>query len=633
MISRTSPLPTLALVTLGSTFASADPLLNSWHTADSGKYARIWATIEDETTEKSGGAVTSQTTWDRSDYPGNNIGIAAGDQTVPVYGGVQEIHYDDNYVYVRSSGLGTHTMGPWYDDIYTRDTMFASFPGNQAILYRLPRSPDYPQTYVSSSEPSNPGACGLFANGVLLFNTTDTFGYVNATGADGGPGQAGGNGDGYWNRDAFVNEGPTFDSGNSHQAMEQHHYHASPTALRHLLGDSVDHDPSVVFTGLVSKGGTNPYSENFNGQHSPIIGWVNDGLPMYGPYGYSDPTDPTSAVRLMVTGYQERDGSNGSYDIPANGRDLLPQWVVTLGTQSSTAVPANATGPDVDAEFVLGRYMEDYAFKGDLSGFDRYEGVAIDGAFVEGTHYDLNEYNTRFCVTPEFPDGTWAYFTAIKPNGDPTYPYNLSPAYFGDPTLAGTTGTIPAGATLHFEGGAANIDKAESITADSSTEVITIVWDGVEGGVYRVDTTPDLETWDESGAEFTAGSDSVTTMDSMAAGAGGERHFYRLTRTGLAPYEDSTGTTISEGSVSFVFTFTGDLPPNEFPITGASVGGVPGVVSGYTVSGQNASATIGFDASSFTVGQSYTAILNVNGPPPQMLPLTFTSTNSYTHSE
>ncbi len=38
-------------------------------------------------------------------------------------------------------------------------------------------------------------------------------------------------------------------------------------------------------------------AENFNDQHSPIIGGVSDGLPAYSAYAYSDPLDPDSAVR------------------------------------------------------------------------------------------------------------------------------------------------------------------------------------------------------------------------------------------------------------------------------------------------------------------------------------------------
>ena len=38
-------------------------------------------------------------------------------------------------------------------------------------------------------------------------------------------------------------------------------------------------------------------------QHSPIIGWAYDGNPIYGPYGYDDPTDVNSASSLVTVGY------------------------------------------------------------------------------------------------------------------------------------------------------------------------------------------------------------------------------------------------------------------------------------------------------------------------------------------
>ena len=81
----------------------------------------------------------------------------------------------------------------------------------------------------------------------------------------------------------------TFDSANAHQAGSLHHYHANAPAIRHLLGDSVDYEA-----------GANAYTENFNGGHSPILGWVSDGHPIYGPYGYGDPNDPGSPVPREV---------------------------------------------------------------------------------------------------------------------------------------------------------------------------------------------------------------------------------------------------------------------------------------------------------------------------------------------
>ncbi|MCB1131410.1 MAG: hypothetical protein KDN05_09800, partial [Verrucomicrobiae bacterium] len=56
--------------------AAAEPRIDSWRTADSARYARIYETYADE---QSGNAVT---TWDNGTYA----------QAVPAYAGVQQIH-------------------------------------------------------------------------------------------------------------------------------------------------------------------------------------------------------------------------------------------------------------------------------------------------------------------------------------------------------------------------------------------------------------------------------------------------------------------------------------------------------------------------------------------------------------
>ncbi len=42
--------------------------------------------------------------------------------------------------------------------------------------------------------------------------------------------------------------------------------------------------------------------------HSPIIGWAFDGNPIYGPYGFSDPSGGT--IRLMKSGYEKVSKTN-----------------------------------------------------------------------------------------------------------------------------------------------------------------------------------------------------------------------------------------------------------------------------------------------------------------------------------
>ncbi|MED6299860.1 MAG: YHYH protein, partial [Verrucomicrobiota bacterium] len=351
-------------------------------------------------------------------------------------------------------------------------------------------------------------AIGYFVDGVALFDATDTFSYITSSGTDGSP-LGGGRGDGVWNRDAYVNEGVTFDAAFAHQAMNLHHYHANAPAVRHLLGGSVDYNES-----------TNRYTENFNGLHSPILGWVADGHPVYGPYASDDPNDPDSGIRRMISGYQKRDGTNGSTNLNLTGRRSLPRWVNTLEGRS-TSISSNRYGPNVSNQNILGHYLEDYAYKGHLG-------------LVRGKDYDLDEHNGRFCVTPEFPEGIWAYFTTVEDDGTPVFPYNVGRNYYGTPS-GGSVNAVPAQAIKIFSGGPNKQHQAKTVT--TSGRVVTFVWDTVEGASYRVDASPDLKTWYEGNVKFTA--DSIN-QDSIynKPGSGADR-FYRMIRTGIEDFDNS----------------------------------------------------------------------------------------------
>jgi len=98
-------------------------------------------------------------------------------------------------------------------------------------------------------------------------------------------------------------------------------------------------------------------------EHSPIIGWAYDGNPIYGSFGYTDPSDINSDIKRLVSGYSE----------------------------SISNIENRPTS------FGSGFFTEDYVF--DNSG-------------------DLDEYNGRFCLTPEFPKGTYAYFAPSVLDGD-----------------------------------------------------------------------------------------------------------------------------------------------------------------------------------------------------------------------
>ena len=51
----------------------------------------------------------------------------------------------------------------------------------------------------------------------------------------------------------------------------------------------------------------------------------------------------------------------------------------------------------------------------------------------------LDEFNGKFAVTPEYPNGTYAYFMTENSSGEPVYPYIIGPKYYGVPLFEGDT--------------------------------------------------------------------------------------------------------------------------------------------------------------------------------------------------
>jgi len=96
-------------------------------------------------------------------------------------------------------------------------------------------------------------------------------------------------------------------------------------------------------------------------KHSPIVGWAYDGCPIYGPYAYEFTNGSGSIIR-MVSGYTRNKVS------PSQSIDCI----------------------------------EDYTFTN------------------TGT---LDENNGRFAVTPEYPQGIYAYYCTIDENNNPVFPY------------------------------------------------------------------------------------------------------------------------------------------------------------------------------------------------------------------
>jgi hypothetical protein len=501
--SRIASILTVALA-LGSTRASADPLLNSWFTMDSGKYARLYTS---DAAKASGTAVT---TWTNG----------STEQSLPAYNGVQEIDFSSNWIYVRSTGLGSHVMGPWYlDAAHTQD--FPNYPVNQQELFRIPRTPT-PGTNTLNGG----GPIGIFADGVAMFNSWDAF-YWNGTEDTQGTGNGG-----FWNRDAYVNEGVTFDPANAHQPQGgQYHYHANPPALRYFLGDHVNFDAA-----------TDTYSEAANAPaHSPILGWVADGCPIYGPYGYSNPTNPASGVRRMISGYVPRNGFNGADNLSTNGaeRATIPAWALRFYNTTN----AGQSGPTVSSSYPFGRYMEDNAYLGDLTNSQ------TGRAWVQGVDFDLDQYNSRWCVTPDFPNGSNVYFVAINSNGVPVFPYNIGRAFYGNPA-GGSVTTIAESVTTNFQGGPNLAPTLNPPAVKGNTVVLT--WNATEGGSYQVITTTNLVAWQTNETGIAPGMNAATATNSSTAPV----RFYAVVRTALAAYDPVIGSSTGGGTSSVTMSPT-----------------------------------------------------------------------------
>ena len=227
---------TMMSVSAGNLFA--DPMLTSWFTKNAGQYARIQQTTN--------GAIV--TTWTG--------------QTLPAYSDIEVVSYSTNYVYVYSSGLASHVMGPWYLNA-AKTMLFPNLPKNQKVTMRFSRTP----VPASMHTETTGGAMGMYVNGVAVFNMLDGYAYNTSSGSD----QQGMIGTGIWERDAKFGEAVTFDPANAHQpGSGQYHCHINPIALRYQLGDNATYNSSA-----------DTYSENTNNfdafAHRGLgVRWVSD---------------------------------------------------------------------------------------------------------------------------------------------------------------------------------------------------------------------------------------------------------------------------------------------------------------------------------------------------------------------
>lgn len=164
----------------------------------------------------------------------------------------------------------------------------------------------------------------------------------------------------------------------------------APRKLREILITKKDEEDSISYSKDLVRLNNQEVDSNI---HSPIIGWAYDGNPIYGPYGYEF-NNGTGRIRKMISGYKK-------VELP--GRPNFPDRF----------------------------FVEDFEYVGNETAPD----------IIENSNIVLDKHNGRFCVTPEYPDGVYAYFCTIEESTSttflnyrkPQFPYVIGNSYYSKP--------------------------------------------------------------------------------------------------------------------------------------------------------------------------------------------------------
>lgn len=308
---------------------------------------------------------------------------------------VQSVQYSNDYVYVSATGIPAYVTGPFLDGNPSLATA-------QNSIFKFPLNP---VENTGTPTATNMGNIGVFINGTALFDNRDGVAWNNSTNSlCGGPGNSpcpgGPNAVMDWNRDAIPAEMTGFDCSKGHPAMGNYHHHQNPSAFKL--------DLNVISTICNTYDADGLYAIDST-QHSPLIGFAYDGFPIYGAYGYENSNGTGNIVRIKSS-YQLRN------------------------------ITTRTDGPDVDATYFLGYFKEDYEY-------------------ISHPEEDyLDEHNGRFCVTPEYPSGTYCYFATVDENWNSAYPYAVGPTFYGIKSATTVTSISESVTTYESTTGVNNFD-------------------------------------------------------------------------------------------------------------------------------------------------------------------------------
>lgn len=351
---------------------------------------------------------------------------------------VQQVQYSNDWVYVHTNGIPAYVTGPFLDGN-------PSLASDQNAIFKFPLNP---VQNTGAPTATTGGNIGVFVNGVALFDYRDGVSWNNNTQAEGGGPIQGPPGQGVWNRDAIVAERAGFDCAKGHPAMGNYHHHQNPSAF--------DLDLVAISSVCNLYDADGLYVINAN-EHSPLIGFAYDGFPIYGAYGFLN-TDGTGGITRMKSSYQLRDISVRTHY--ADGTDVTD-------------------GPAVSNAYPLGHYREDYEF------------VSHDNE----PDY-LDQHNGRFCVTPEYPNGTYAYFCTVDENWNSAYPYAVGPTFYGVKNAMKVPSVTETVTTYNPTVGIAQSKEVNlwNVKYDGSMDIVVLQYKGL------LKENRGVNVWDSKGA-------------------------------------------------------------------------------------------------------------------------------------
>ncbi|WP_339886830.1 YHYH protein [uncultured Flavobacterium sp.] len=352
--------------------------------------------------------------------------------STPISNGIlvncQQVRYSTNWIYVNATGIPAYPTG-----IFSGDGN-PNVAGNQNAIYKFPLNPTQ---NTGTPTATNAGNCGVFINGVSLFDYRDGVAWNNTTSTlCGGPGNStcpGGMGATQaWNRDAVPAEKLGFDCAKGHPAGTNYHHHQNPSAFKY---DSTTSNTYSSICNLYDSEGL--YTINTS-THSPLIGFAYDGFPIYGAYAYTN-VNGTGAIARMKSSYQLKNQTTRT-----NG----PTVNQVVGTQT----------------FFNGYFKEDY----------EYIAHPTDPTY-------LDEHNGRFCITPEYPNGIYCYFATVNADNSSAYPYVIGPTYYGNKTGAKVT-SVTESTTTYVLANENFVLNSASITVfpNPASDFFTVQTDFVE---------------------------------------------------------------------------------------------------------------------------------------------------------